>query len=128
MISKERLQDTFINIVKVDSTPKHEMANWLVKHLEARGIESKIDNGASKFDGNSGNVIAYIKGSLDIEPICFQAHMDQVVPCIGVKPVVEGNIIKTDGTISLSADDKAGIDTILEALLHRKLLQKNISK
>ncbi|RDY26916.1 M20/M25/M40 family metallo-hydrolase [Romboutsia weinsteinii] len=122
MISKERLQDTFINIVKVDSPPKHEieMANWLVKYLEARGIESKIDNVDSKFDGNSGNVIAYIKGSLDIEPICFQAHMDQVVPCIGVKPVVEGNIIKTDGTTTLGADDKAGIAAILEALEHIK--------
>lgn len=120
MVSKERLKDTFISMVKVDSPPKSEieMANWIIKHLKDRGIEAKIDDSASKFGGNCGNVIAHIKGDLDLEPICFQAHMDQVQPCIGVNPIVEGNIIKSDGSTTLGADDKAGIAAILEALEH----------
>ena len=38
------------------------------------------------------------------------------MPCLGVNPIVEGNLIKTDGTTTLGADDKAGIAAILEAL------------
>lgn len=120
MISNERLKNTFISMVKIDSPPKKEieMAMWIVEYLKARGIEAKIDDCASKFEGNCGNVIAYIKGELDLEPVCFQAHMDQVYPCIEVKPIVQGNIIKSDGSTTLGADDKAGIAAILEALEH----------
>ena len=118
MVSKDRLKDIFINMVKVDSPPEkeYEMAKWLVSYLKERDIDVKIDKAGEKFGGNSGNVIAYIKGSLDLEPICLQAHMDQVHPCLGVNPIVDGNIIKSDGTTTLGADDKAGIASILEAL------------
>ncbi len=120
MISRERLMDVFIDMVKIDSPSKteYEMAKWIVSYLQERGIESKIDKVGEDFGGNSGNVIAYIKGNLDLEPVCFQAHMDQVQPCIGVNPIFEGNIIKSDETTTLGGDDKAGIAAILEAIEH----------
>ncbi|SCI13991.1 M20/M25/M40 family metallo-hydrolase [Romboutsia sp. 1001713B170207_170306_H8] len=122
MISKERLKNIFINMVKVDSPSKneYEMVKWLVSYLYERGIKAKIDKVGEKFGGNSGNVIAYIKGGLDLEPVCFQAHMDQVSPCLGVKPIECGNIIKSDGSTTLGGDDKAGIAAVLEAIEHIK--------
>ncbi len=44
--------------------------------------------------------------------------MDQVQPCLGVKPILDGNVVRSDGTTTLGADDKAGIAAILEALEH----------
>lgn len=118
MINRERLVDSFIKMVKVDSPSKQEldMANYITSYLKERNIEVKMDNAGEKIGGNCGNLVAYIKGEDSENPICFAAHMDQVTPCIGVKPIIEGNIIKTDGTTTLGADDKAGIAAILEAL------------
>lgn len=118
MINRERLVNNFIDMVKVDSPSKQEleMAKYLVAYLKERGIDATIDNAGEAFGGNSGNLIAYIKGQDSENPICFSAHMDQVTPCIGVKPIREGNIVKTDGTTTLGADDKAGIAAVLEAL------------
>ena len=100
MINKERLVNNFVDMVKVDSPSREEavMAKWLIDYLKERGIEATTDNAGEGFGGNTGNVIAYIKGQDSENPICFGAHMDQVAPCLGVKPIIEGNIIKTDGT------------------------------
>lgn len=118
MISRERLVENFIKMVKIDSpsNQEKEMANYLVEYLTQRGFEVKVDDAYKGSGGNTGNVIAYIKGQDSENPLCFAAHMDQVAPCLGVNPVIDGNIIKTDGTTTLGADDKAGIAAILEAL------------
>ncbi|HEX8853522.1 MAG TPA: M20/M25/M40 family metallo-hydrolase, partial [Pyrinomonadaceae bacterium] len=58
------------------------------------------------------------------EPIMMSAHMDTVVPGEGVKPVVEGDIIRTDGTTVLGGDDKSGCAVILETI--RCLKEQNI--
>ena len=120
MLRIERLTKNFLDMVKVNSPSFEEldMANWLVSYLAERGIEAKIDNAGESFGGNSGNVIAHIKGNLDMEPICFQAHMDQVQPCIDVKTIIKDGMIMSDGTTTLGADDKAGIAAILEAVEH----------
>jgi tripeptide aminopeptidase len=42
--------------------------------------------------------------------------MDTVGPGEGVKPIVEGDIIRTDGTTVLGGDDKSGIAIIIELM------------
>lgn len=118
MLSKERLLNQFLEIVRIDSPSMEElpMAEWLLSYLKAKGIEATIDKAGQAYGGNSGNIVAHIKGKSGSTPICFAAHMDQISPCKGVNPVVEGNIVKTDGTTTLGADDKAGIASILEAV------------
>ena len=54
----------------------------------------------------------------------MSAHMDTVVPGEGVKPVVEGDIIRTDGTTVLGGDDKSGCAVIIEVI--RCLQEQNI--
>jgi tripeptide aminopeptidase len=54
----------------------------------------------------------------------MSAHMDTVVPGRGVKPLVEGDIIRTDGTTILGGDDKSGCAVIIETI--RCLLEQNI--
>ena len=118
MLSKERLIQTFIEMVKVDSPSWEEkpMADWMLNYLKERGIEATIDNAGAAYGGNSGNIVAHIPGEPGSMPICFACHMDQIAPCHGVKPVIDGDIIRSDGTTTLGGDDKAGIASILEAL------------
>jgi tripeptide aminopeptidase len=67
--------------------------------------------------GNTGNVIARFPGTIPgAEAIMMSAHMDTVVPGEGVKPVVEGDIIRTDGTTVLGGDDKSGCAVIIEVI------------
>jgi tripeptide aminopeptidase len=54
----------------------------------------------------------------------MSAHMDTVVPGEGVKPIVEGDIIRTDGTTVLGGDDNSGCVVILETI--RCLKEQNI--
>jgi tripeptide aminopeptidase len=54
----------------------------------------------------------------------MSAHMDTVVPGEGVKPIVEGDIIRTDGTTVLGGDDKSGCAVIIETI--RCLKEQNI--
>jgi tripeptide aminopeptidase len=42
--------------------------------------------------------------------------MDTVEPGTGVKPIVEGDVIRTDGTTVLGGDDKSGVAIVLECL------------
>ncbi|MFL8675526.1 M20/M25/M40 family metallo-hydrolase [Clostridioides sp. GD02404] len=120
MLDKNRLINNFMDMVKIDSPSNQEleMSKWLVNYLKERNIDAIIDDAGEKYGGNTGNVIAYIKGEEGSRPLCLCAHMDQVQPCLGVKPVLDGNIVRSDGTTTLGADDKAGIAAILETLEH----------
>ena len=115
----KRLIDTFCRLVSIDSVSFHEekMIEFLTEYLKNSGIEAKTDD--------MGNIYAYIKGSIEGEPILLSAHTDTVSPGIGKKAVVHGDgKITSDGNTVLGADDAAGLAAILEALTVLK--EKNI--
>ena len=105
MLSKERIIDTFIKLVKIDSPSGEEkqIADYLVEHFKDRGLEVSVDNAGEKFGGNAGNIVAYLKGNSNVAPITFCAHMDQVSPCRGVNPIIDGNIIRVQSSYGESA-------------------------
>jgi tripeptide aminopeptidase len=84
-----------------------------------------MDSCGEKFGSNAGNVYATLKGDENREPILFSAHMDTVVPGIGVKPVIKEGVIRSDGTTVLGGDDKSGVAAVVEAL--RTVKEENIS-
>ncbi|MCD5415107.1 MAG: M20/M25/M40 family metallo-hydrolase [Clostridiales bacterium] len=118
MINRERLVDEFLELVKIDSHSAKEgaIAKVLQRKLEEIGLEVTVDEAGVKAGGETGNIIAKLKGKKQGKTIVFSSHMDTVVPGEGVKPIVKDNIIYSDGTTILGADDKAGIAAILEAL------------
>ncbi len=129
MPNKKRLIEEFIELVKIDSLTGKEknMAQLLLKKLEELGFEVTIDDAGKFAGGETGNVIATLKGNRPGKKLLFTAHMDTVEPGIGINPIIdeEKQIIKSDGTTILGSDDKAGIAAILEAM--RTLKEKNIS-
>lgn len=112
MVNKERLVQTFLYLVKIDSPSGEEkdIVAEVMKRLQALGAEVQNDS--------YGNVIAKIAG--EGEPFMLNAHLDTVEPGRGIKPVIEGDVIKTDGTTILGGDPKAGVTAILEALTSAK--------
>lgn len=120
MVNKERLVESFVELVKIDgkSGNEKEVALFLEKKLKELGLTVRIDNADETFEGNSGNVIGYLEGrNKDKEPILLSAHMDTVEATTNINVIIEDGIIKTDGKTILGADDRAGIACILETLL-----------
>ena len=118
LIQEPRLLETVLELVQLDSESRNEraVADYVKQKLKTLGYVVKEDDADTYTGGNAGNVIAYHAGSGTGKSVLFCAHMDTVAPGNGVKPVVEGSIVKSDGTTVLGGDDKAGIAAILEAL------------
>lgn len=126
MVNRNRLVEEFIELVKIDSLSRKErkICETLKLKLINLGYSPIEDNAGQKISGECGNIICNIKGSKNVPAILLTAHMDTVVPGIGKKPIVAGDIIKSDGTTILGGDDAAGLAIILEVL--KVLKEKNI--
>ncbi|MCE5259008.1 MAG: M20/M25/M40 family metallo-hydrolase [Chloroflexi bacterium] len=107
-MNEQRLLQTFLELVRISSPSGQEapVAAYIGARLAKLGIASELDP--------AGNVIARIDGSG--QALIFTAHMDTVVPCDAVNPVVVEDIIASDGTSILGGDDKSGVAAILEAV------------
>ncbi|MBR4592120.1 MAG: M20/M25/M40 family metallo-hydrolase, partial [Elusimicrobiaceae bacterium] len=119
--NKERLVNTFLQLVKIDSESFHEkqMQELMVKELKKLGCRVTVDNAGRKFGTNArGNVIGFLPGTVKSSPFVLVAHLDTVQPGRGIRPVVKKEQITSDGTTILGADDKAGVAIILEVLRH----------
>ena len=119
MINAPRLISELVELVQIPSLSKREgaIARRLCQVLAAMGGEVEVDDAGGKVGGETGNVIARFRGSAPTAPpFLLSAHMDTVTPGENVKPVVEGDVIRTDGTTVLGGDDKAGVVAILEAV------------
>ena len=127
MINQERIKNLLLELVRIDSVSREEreVAQRVRQICEELGAEVEIDDAGEKVGGNTGNVIARFPGTISgAEAVMMSAHMDTVVPGRGVKPVVEGDIIRTDGSTVLGGDDKSGIAVIVETI--RCLQEQNI--
>ena len=60
------------------------------------------------------NVIGRLEG--DGEPVLLSAHLDTVEPGRGIKPILDGDVLHSDGTTILGGDCKAGVSIVLEAV------------
>ena len=121
-MNNDRLITQFLDYVKIASPSAKEgnFAKILKEDMESIGFEVIVDDAVPKANSDTGNLIGYLKGSKDVDPIIFCAHMDTVTPCENIEPIIEDGIIKSAGNTILSADDKAGIVAILEGIRYIK--------
>ncbi|MFY9941152.1 MAG: M20/M25/M40 family metallo-hydrolase [Desulfobacterales bacterium] len=118
MITPQRMAETFIALVKIDSLSRREgrLAGELQKRLEALGAEIVFDRAHEQIGGECGNLIARFGGNRPGPPLLFNAHMDTVGPGEGIRPILADGLFTSDGTTILGADDKSAIAILLEAL------------
>jgi tripeptide aminopeptidase len=119
LINQNRLKNLLIELIKIDSLSRKErnVALRLQREMESLGAEVWIDDAGEKVGGDTGNVIAHFPGTaLGTHPLLLSAHMDTVVPGEGVVPMLDGDILRTDGRTVLGGDDKSGVAIICEVL------------
>ena len=119
MINHERLKNLLIELIKIDSLSRREynVAMRLKREMEELGATVEIDDAGAKVGGNVGNLIAHFAGNTSAPPaLLLSAHMDTVVPGEGITPIVDGDILRTDGRTVLGGDDKSGVAIICEVL------------
>lgn len=125
MINQNRLKNLLIQLIKIDSLSRKErnVALRLQREMESLGAEVWIDDAGDKVGGDTGNLIAHFRGTaLGAPPLLLSAHMDTVVPGEGIVPVLDGDILRTDGRTVLGGDDKSGVAIICEVL---RLVKEN---
>lgn len=102
------LTQTLFELIALPSTSGHEerVRAYLERRLADLGLSSRVDA--------AGNLIATLPG--DGSPLLLNAHMDRVPPGLGHTPVLRDDVLYSDGTTNLGADDAAGIALVLEIL------------
>jgi len=128
VINPERLKNFLIELIKIDSLSRREydVAMRLKLYLEELGGEVSIDKAGEMVGGNVGNLIAKFPGTVPSgEPLLLSAHMDTVIPGEGIVPILDGDILRTNGTTVLGGDDKSGVAIICEVL--RVIKENNLS-
>jgi tripeptide aminopeptidase len=119
LINPERLKNLLIELIKIDSLSRKEydVAMRLKREMEDLGAQVSIDDAGERVGGNVGNLVARFTGTApEAMPILLSAHMDTVVPGEGIVPILEGDILRTDGRTVLGGDDKSGVAIICEVL------------
>jgi tripeptide aminopeptidase len=119
MIDGKRLTALLLELVQIDSLSRKErqVALRLQRELQGLGATVSFDDAGEKVGGDTGNLIAHVPGTVrGAAPLLLCAHMDTVVPGEGVRPIVDGNVIRTDGTTVLGGDDKSGVAIICEVV------------
>lgn len=109
MITRDRIVQTFLDLITIDSPSGEEdaIAAELELRLRALGVEVAQDE--------HGNVLGRLEGSG--EAVLLSAHMDTVEPGRGIVPKWDGpDIIRSDGATILGADNKAGCAIVLEVI------------
>ena len=118
-VNQDRLVQTFLDMVRLNTPPRQERAAAEIGRaiLEELGFECLYDDAGEKVGGDVGNLIAFKKGTVPTAPpIFFSAHFDTVEATPGLEPVVDGDVIRSDGKTVLGADDISGMAPILEAM------------
>ncbi|MBC1812951.1 M20/M25/M40 family metallo-hydrolase [Listeria booriae] len=118
MINRERLVETFMELVQIDSETKHEghFQAYLIARFRALGLEVLEDDSMAKTGFGANNLLCRLPATIDADAIFFSCHMDTVTPGVGIKPQIKDGVIYSDGTTILAADDKAGIAIMIETI------------
>ncbi|MBI5059124.1 M20/M25/M40 family metallo-hydrolase [candidate division KSB1 bacterium] len=119
LVNIDRHVRTFCELVRIDSPSKKEtqVADYIETALRGLGVDTWRDGAAEQIGGECGNLHVRMPAHDSQAPaILFSAHMDTVMPGLGIKPQIRDGVIYSDGTTVLGADDKAGVATIIEML------------
>jgi len=116
-INRDRLADTFRQLVSLDSPSREEgaVADWIKRTLKEEIRADVIEDQSRNQTGSeSGNIIVRIPGAEKVVPLFFNAHLDTVEPGRGIKAIFKDGIFQSDGTTVLGSDDKAAVAILIE--------------
>lgn len=106
------------------SKKESKVAQEVKNQLSDIGIDFFEDKANLAFDGDSGNIIAKLKGRPDMPKTVFNAHLDTVETEDPPKFNVENNVISSANDKPVGLDDKVGVALIIE--LFARIKKKNL--
>jgi tripeptide aminopeptidase len=114
----EQLLDLFLRLVRIPSPSGQEraVADLVLEHLRAAGLEPFEDDSAGATGASSGNIQISLPGRGAGVPVLLGAHIDTVAVAGAITPVVENGRVRSDGTTILGADDKTAVAVLLALL------------
>jgi tripeptide aminopeptidase len=120
-----RAQQLVLEMMAIPAKSGEEaiVADYIRKKLLVAGAaaESIVTDNAQKqalIAGNTGNLIFKVPGTFKAPRRMLTAHMDTVPICVGSKPKVEGDFVRSANPASgLGADNRSGCAAILTAAL-----------
>lgn len=117
-MARDRLVQTFIDLVQIDSVSRNEEKIHVYLHdlLSSLGMEVTEDNSKETTGLGGNNMIAKHVGVTNQKPLFFCCHTDTVTPGEGIEVVEKDGILYSKGDTILAADDKAGIAILIEAM------------
>ncbi len=111
-MTKEKLKNTLLELLAINCPypDEYEVLAYCRERLRGKGdfVEFQEDS--------FGNIIARIPG--EGEPVLFSTHVDIPEPAPRVNPIIEGDIIRSDGTSILGVDPKSGLAVLIELLCY----------
>lgn len=130
-MKNDNLVQLFTELVEIPSPSGKEnnVATYIEHYFKKLDWEVWRDDAGSKNDSDTGNLYAYLEVNKDFETLAFSSHMDTVEKeNEQIKVQFDGEILRSDGTTILGADNKAGVATLMGAAadLDRTKLKYNI--
>ena len=116
---EDRVLETFLQLVKIESESFHEGAavDFVCKTAKRCGFDYHVDDAGKAIGGEAGNVYVKMPATgVDAPPVIFSSHLDTVSPGKGVEPVVSRERIVSRGETILGADCKAGVAVAIELM------------
>ena len=116
MIQADRLESLFLELVQIDSLSRREgrIADRLAHELRELGASVVFDQAGAAVGGEVGNLIAHgCRERSTRARSCCARTWTRSSPASASSPVVEGDVIRSDGTNVLGGDDKSGIAIVL---------------
>jgi hypothetical protein len=128
-MNKERLLNTFLDLVKIYSPSKNEInvMKYITEKLEKLGVKYILHDHSAEYGGNTPVIIAKLEKNCDdtnLKAISLSAHMDVVEPSKDLDVYVEDGLVKTRTETTLGGDDKGGVAIILETF--ESLVENNL--
>jgi tripeptide aminopeptidase len=112
---RQRLHETFEALCRIPSPTGDErgVADYLIRELEAVGLEAQEDNAGAAIESNAGNLLSSIPGG-GPRTLLLCAHMDTVPLAAPVEPVQRDGGWENANPGILGADNKAAVAAMLE--------------
>lgn len=128
-MNKERLLNTFLDLVKIYSPSRNEInvMKYITEKLEKLGVKYILHDHSAEYGGNTPVIIAKLEKNCDdtnLKSISLSAHMDVVEPSKDLDVYVEDGLVKTRTETTLGGDDKGGVAIILETF--ESLVENNL--
>ena len=128
-MNKERLLNTFLDLVKIYSPSRNEInvMKYITEKLEKLGVKYILHDHSAEYGGNTPVIIAKLEKNCDdtnLKTISLSAHMDVVEPSKDLDVYIEDGLVKTRTETTLGGDDKGGVSIILETF--ESLVENNL--